>query len=281
MSIQQQIDLENAKYEKAISVYRIPPKKPKDRIKKPLLKFLFMPKKKKEKIDQLSADEKEYQTYQSIIKTHEDNLRNLEYKRKRYEIYFKKKPKVEDAKSPDEPIFHWDHTKRYSWFKHPIKSLKKWQWRTFEKETIVLINMQLSNGKYISFIRPVDEDKFSIFGNTYIVDTKMARYSLSAGMNFLRYHQDLSIPLDPDIDVNFVKTAIESSGIIDCPAATNPSNITRFLNSNIIEQIFQGASLGKLLMIIIIIGIVCIITTIICTFILNGKLADVLKVIGK
>jgi len=283
VNTQQKIDLENLRYDSISQLYKDDLSAPPKRKTIPLLQFMLLPKEKKLAINELIKKEKRYHEFRDITAKHEEMINSLQLKKARYTIYFPSKKADKHAIAPDmassvhEPIFHHDHTARYRWIRHPIKSWKKWVWRTFEKETILLINMELNNGKHISFLRPIDSEKFSILGGTYIVDIKLAYLSLSAGCYCLDYHQSLSIPVKRVWDVHGLKTAIESSGIIDCPAAANPSNITRFLNSNIIEQIFQGASLGKLLMIIIIIGIAGILTAVICTFILNGKIADLAK----
>lgn len=287
--IQQKIDLENLKHESILNFYKDDMTAPPKRKTIPLLQFMFLPKEKKDSINKLIEKEKRHEKFMKLSFEHEKKIRKYSYKQSRYDIYFRKKdnlvknpyPSTQAPEPISEPIFHHDHTAGYSWFRHPIKSFKKWQWRTFEKETVILINMQLENGKHISFIRPIDSGKFSIFGDTYIVDLKCAYFSLSAGMFCLDYHQSFCIPVKRVWPAAGLKESIEKSGIIDCPAATNPSNITRFLESNIVEQIFQGAALGKMLIIIMVIGIACILAVIICTFVLNGRIDAVLKAVGK
>ena len=280
MDIQKQIDLENIRFDSIAPLFK-DLEKPGPRKKISLLAYWFLPKEKKEAIKQAIEKENNFYRWQDIKKTHKEAIRKLELKKARYEIMFRKKEKPIEETVKNEPIFHYDHTAHISWLMHPIKAFRKTMWKWFDKETTLLINMELDNGKHISFIRKIEDNRFGIFGGNYIVDIKMCYYSLSAGMYCLDYHQSFSLPIKRSWDVDGIKTAIESSGIIDCPSATNPSNITRFLNSNIIEQIFQGASLGKMLMIIIIIGIITILSVVVCTFILNGKIAELMKAVGK
>lgn len=284
MNIDKKIELERLKHNILISNYKNLPKSIESRKKIPLLQYWFLPKAKKDSINEAIKIEKRYNKYSKLIAMHDKRIKKLEYKKAVYDIYFGKKdikkPLAIEQKILKEPVFHHDHTKGYSWLRHPFKSLQKWRWRTFEKESIILINMQLDNGKHISFIRKIEDNKFELFERTYIIDLKLAYPSLSAGMSCLDYHQSYSLPIRRNWDVDGIKTAIESSGIIDCPAATNPSNITRFLQSNIIEQIFQGAALGKLLtliLVLIIISLIGIAATIVALFVKFNALEKLIK----
>lgn len=219
MNIQQKIDLENIKYD-AMYQYLKNIKEPKPRKKITLLQYWVLSKYEKLEINKAIEKEREWEKFQKIKKAHETLIRKLEYQRDYYNIRFPKKAasslkdKKEDNKQ--EPIFHYDQTAFYSPFRHPIYSFKKWKWRTFDKETTLLINMELINGKFISFIRPVEDERFKIFEGTYIVDIKLAYFSLSAGMNCLDYHQKYALPIRRKWDADGINEAIKASGIIDC-----------------------------------------------------------------
>lgn len=278
MEIQKQIDLENVKFDSISALYRgIKP--PKDRKKLSNLEIWKLPKNKKDELKLILADEKRYKEFESLKKIHDEKIRKLTLKKAVYDIYFQKKEK-QIEKVSDEPIFHYDHTKQNNWLMHPIKSLKKTWWRWFEKETIILIEMQLNNGKEIEFIRPIDSDKFKIFGGTYVIDLKLSRYSLSAEMYKLKYHQSYPLPIRQEWDVEQLKSAIETGKVIECPQATNPVNLTRFLDSHIVEQIINGAALQNLMMWILIAAILALVGHFVTYYMINAKVDAVLKVLG-
>ena len=283
MNLQKQIELENLKLDMLSQAYEVL-EKPKTRDKISFIKYLGLPKKQKLFITQNNRLEKAGKKLSSLLEYQKELIKKLEYKKARYDIYFPKKEKPSSpSPSPSSSpsiIFHHDQTKGYSVFLHPIKSFQKWKWGHFNKETTILINMELDNNKHISFIRPIENTSFSIFDRTYIIDLNLAYPSLSAGMSCLDYHQSFSIPIRRRWDIDGIKTAIEQSGIIDCPAATNPSLITRFINSNIIEQIFNGAALQQMLFIIMIIGIVNFIVVTAMIIIFFVKFGALEKLIG-
>lgn len=262
MKIDKKIDLENLKHKKIIEKLesQLPDKETPKQKKVGLLKYMTLSKEERKKLKDEKLKIKIKSRIEREKKIHNRIINELDNKKRYFEILFNKKPvdTKQEKEKADVPIFHYDHTAKYSPFRHPIKSIKKFWWRNFEKEFIILVNMELNNGKHISFIRPIGEERFKLFGATYIIDTKLAYYSLSAGMNCLDYHQSFTLPIKRSFPVSEIREAVKNTTYKEIIYATNPNNLDKFLHSNIIEQMFSDRLQGIvfIVMILVIVSIV-------------------------
>jgi hypothetical protein len=109
----------------------------------------------------------------------------------------------------------------------------------------ILINMEMNNGFFRTFLINEKEGSFEINKRTYIIDLNLKYYNLDAKYWCLDYHEALSIPIRRKINVQGIKEAVETADAYDSETATNPSLISTFMRSNIIEQVVKGAELSK------------------------------------
>lgn len=151
-----------------------------------------------------------------------------------------------------------------------------------ERESVVLVRMEMSNGLYREFLVPEKSDGFVYKRRRYVFDPALKYYLIDRNIWSYDFAELLSIPLkkrynisdkldkllnpeiergmkrplNPHIDINEVKTLIENSEIVDVEASINPTTLKRFTDSEVIKQVLQGAMLGRIFKIMFILIIV-------------------------
>jgi len=129
--------------------------------------------------------------------------------------------------------------------------------------SLCVINMELANGRHRTFYIAEADNSFKWKGNRYIFDPVMKYYNNDFGLYCYDYHEKFNLPIRRVFPINDVKTAIESSSMIESEYATNPSTLERFMNSAIIEMMLRGGAIDKMIkIIVIIISIVALISLI-------------------
>lgn len=148
-------------------------------------------------------------------------------------------------------------------------------------DTLVLVKMEMNAGHFKEFYVAEKNEGFIMSEKQYIFDTSMKYYIKNRNIWAYDFHESLAIPLRKkmkftedieaflnylelksrknqkvSVDANEIKQLIENSQIIDVENSLNPSTLKRFMDSEVIKQILQGAVIGKILKILLIISII-------------------------
>jgi hypothetical protein len=128
---------------------------------------------------------------------------------------------------------------------------------------IMLIQMELINGKYDEFTIQAQHDSFVWENKRYIIDDDFKFYNIPAKMFCLRYHEKVCLPVDTRIEVNSllektqetaeetynkllesddenIKKVIKSIPKPDLIQAFNPNILEKFIISHVIEKVIKG-----------------------------------------
>ncbi|HUV85306.1 MAG TPA: hypothetical protein VMV86_06310 [Methanosarcinales archaeon] len=141
-----------------------------------------------------------------------------------------------------------------NWFKRRYK-----KWKLGQMHRAVLVNMELRNGNWVTFVVLDKDGGFKYDGSYYRFDNEMKYYNISSRMWIYDYHQDFSIPLQRKIPISDIQKTVESSGITEVEYATNPATLERFTVAKIAEGIMRGQAIDdflKQIRLLIIIGTV-------------------------
>ncbi len=185
--------------------------------------FLLYVTKKKQK--QRLTDSKEY-------KKLTDNLEKEKLKE------MKVKPKKEIK---DDEVDSYDPLKSMS--KRTFGYWKTWYLNKYHPGTIILINMELTNGLHRSFVVREKEEGFIFRGKKYLFDNELKYYNIDARLYAFNYHEGLVLPVRMKIPVTQIKKTLESTEEIDVEYAINPSTLQRFMTAKIAEGIMKGTQL--------------------------------------
>lgn len=121
-------------------------------------------------------------------------------------------------------------------------------------EKVVLIRMEMNNGQFKEFCVVEDEkDGFKYKGKKYIFDLDARYYVIDSNIWAYDFHESLTLPVKRTIPVNRIKSLMEHSDITEVENAINPVTLERFIKSEIAQGILQGASIGKLFKVMLII----------------------------
>lgn len=109
-----------------------------------------------------------------------------------------------------------------------------------------LINMELSNGKYAQFIIKNQDGGFIFKSGYYIINEQGKKYNESARMYSLTYHEELALPINTEIDIKKVKDEIDNRDI-ELNTALNPTSLSKFMTSTVIQKLLAGAEMENAL----------------------------------
>lgn len=179
----------------------------------------------------------------------------------------------------------------------PIDAMPKWyqykkkkEWKKNQdmlskKEKVVLVKMEMNNGRFREFLVLEDAGSFIFNKNRYVFDLEQKYYIIDRDIWAYDFHESLSLPIrkkvvltedvdkflslveeksrkpiPPKIESNEIRKLVENSNLIDVESSLNPTTLKHFTDSEVIKQVLQGAMLGKIFkvmfVLIIIIGIV-------------------------
>ena len=136
---------------------------------------------------------------------------------------------------------------------NPMKSMSKrtfgywkaWYLDKYHPGTIVLINMELTNGFHRSFTVKEKEEGFIFRGKKYLFDDDHKYYNIDAKLYAFDYHEGLTLPIKRKIPVTEIKKTMESTEEIDIEYAINPSTLQRFMTAKIAEGVMKGTQLDE------------------------------------
>jgi hypothetical protein len=139
---------------------------------------------------------------------------------------------------------------------NPLKNRRKklsiaylkdwWTWRKHASR-VLIVNIQLMNGYRTQFLVKEDMGSFVYKGKRYIIDTSLKYFLLTAGCFALDYHEELSLPINKEIDIKKVKdtiSAVKGKGVL---YSLNPSSMQQFVSAQIARQILSAAELDAVL----------------------------------
>ena len=113
----------------------------------------------------------------------------------------------------------------------------------FREHISYLINMELNNGMWTTFIVQEKDNGFTFRGKKYQFDDALKYYHIPSGLYTFNFHEGLAIPIIAKFDLNEINKAITGSGITEIEYMTNPSTLERFTVSKIAEGIMKGQQL--------------------------------------
>lgn len=191
----------------------------------------------------------------------------------------KKEEETEQNKFYQE-LYNYEPQKEFKWFQFLAKRKDKKLKKKYPS-SLVLIRMELNSGKFIEFYGIEEFGSFVYNKKRYVIDENMKYYVINRDIWAYDYAEDLSLPIrkkmklteegdkavsliesefrkpkNPRIPVSEIKTIIENSKVVDVENSLNPSILKRFTDSEVIKQVLEGASIGRLFKIILIIVIV-------------------------
>jgi len=155
----------------------------------------------------------------------------------------KKPGKVKLEKVPEPMRFDVIQT-----FKGSVLSPRSWMRRyrmKNYKDRRVHITMLLRNGDKDQFYVFPEAEQFYYQKGVYILDSSLAKFDIAANCNSLTYHQDFSVPINKDVDVNAMKKAGSDPRFSDLDIAFNPYALEKFTESKVVEGMMKGAGLQE------------------------------------
>lgn len=129
-----------------------------------------------------------------------------------------------------------------SWLK--LRSLRnKWNSNTYP-EKMVLVNMEMQNGDFMTFTIKLDGDRFIFSEGTYLWDENSKYYNINSKLWMNDYHEGFALPVKRKIPLNELKKAIkDEKSLEDIEYSFNPKLLEDFQNTTITEKILKGEEL--------------------------------------
>jgi hypothetical protein len=133
--------------------------------------------------------------------------------------------------------------------KYKYKEFKKESKKRFFRKIIdfftrpddFLARIKLRNGEKIAIIVDTKKSYFMYKGGAYIVDFSKSEWDATARMYYSEYHEDISFPIHFNIPVIELKKKLEESAIKDIDLSANPYVLKKFIESEFIQKVAQGA----------------------------------------
>ena len=125
--------------------------------------------------------------------------------------------------------------------------------------SIVLIRMEMNNGRHREFIVKEDIEKGGFMFNKgrYIFDLESKYFIVDSNIWAYDYHESFSLPVKRIIPVDDLKKGIElKNEAEEVDHSSNPKTLHRFILAEIAQGIMRGASLGALFKTLVIIVII-------------------------
>lgn len=224
--------------------------------------------------------------------------------------------KVIEEKAISEKDFKEDkfyyEAQPFQYFKRSKLSLRYWKDKRMARkypDKVVLIRFQLNNGRHREFLVKSNEDGFFYRGEKYIFDLENRYYVIDSNIWAYDFHEGFSLSvknnliLNPElkkvfediekefkikkesrkgyqrkIPTDLIKEIIEESEITQIENAVNPKILERVSESQFVQMILQGATLGKLfkmLLILVIIMLIAVVADLVVDFISSGLIDEI------
>jgi hypothetical protein len=149
--------------------------------------------------------------------------------------------------------FRIPHDPEYQDVKMLANPLKWWRYRTIVQDVKnrLLINMELSNGEHDHFFVNADNEHFILTNSkktqtAYVIDHKLKYYDVTAKAYCLDYHENFALPFKRRLPIDKFRTMLEAE-TSDIAYATNPVNLRRFMQSDIITKILRGDDIEEVI----------------------------------
>lgn len=180
---------------------------------------------------------------------------NKMVKRKATTKAIKNKTYIKEVEVINEYPKEYSAIKKQTW----IKKLQN----KFFPASVYLINMQLRNGFHNTFLISTNSNSFKYKGGNYVIDETLKYYNINAKCFSIDYHQDLSIPVRREIQIDEIKKAVKNSGLTEEEMSLNPKVLQSFIDSKIAEGVLRGQQIDEFLRMLklwlVVIGIVVLI----------------------
>jgi hypothetical protein len=142
----------------------------------------------------------------------------------------------------------------------------------------LIINMELLNGEFVTFMVKADYNGFKFRDKRYIIDTTLKYYSQTFKNYMLDFHEEYNLPIKRKINVKLLREGVKEKKL-EVQNMLNPYILEQFVKSNLAEGILQGSSLNKIfdyLKIWVTIGAVASICVLLFLVYQSGLLQDLL-----
>lgn len=205
-----------------------------------------------------------------------------------------KKPEKVLSKAEDqEPDMIYYKGKRRDYFKRSRFQLRYWLDRRQMRKNptkMILIRMELANGKYREFIKADDDDTFLYNKQKYTTAGVNKYFNMDAGDNGMwcyDFHEKLVLPvkknvqfnddvkrlvriinetsdkelekaIKKNVDVQAEIDKISASGVIEVETSLHPTVFQRLLDSKIVQALVAGASIAKLFRVMLLLIIIAL-----------------------
>ena len=113
----------------------------------------------------------------------------------------------------------------------------------YQKKKTFLINMQLRNGKFTTFLIITKNQYFKYMGSTYVIDSSLSYDNINSRHYCLDYHQDFCLPIKRDFNWKEIQDGIEASRAYEIEASTNPSALTKIIEANMGEGVAKSSQI--------------------------------------
>ena len=194
--------------------------------------------------------------------------------------------------------------------RQPIVNLFGWRnWRLRKKvrsmpERFVMARVFTINRAVMEFYVPANIEGFKLNKGRYIFDDTLKYWNATAKMWCYDYQEPLCIPvhiqkslpkeildvveeynesvqkgIPVEVDVESIKEVIQEAGGVDVENAVNPKVLETYLKSNFVQSLVEGASLGKIFKILIILSII-ILVCVVLVMIFTGYSSGIFNELG-
>lgn len=120
---------------------------------------------------------------------------------------------------------------------------KQLYYKKFKPDKCVIINMELLNGNFRTFIAKEKDEAIEYQGKTYIMDNDRRYYNLDLKLWCYNFHENYSMPIEMKFPVQMIKSQLEDDPNVNIEMASSPSTLKRFISSKIAEGVLRGAEL--------------------------------------
>lgn len=140
-----------------------------------------------------------------------------------------------------------------------FERVKRWWLVRRNKTKLILIRMDLVNGKSTSFLIPQNEGAFVYKNNLYVLDEDMKKEDIDSGYYYYQFHEKFSLPFRIEFPINDYNSYLLSVSEVDYEYSTNPSLLRQWQDSKIIEKIMKAEELGDMIQRMFIVAILTLV----------------------
>lgn len=171
-----------------------------------------------------------------------------------------------------------------------FKSVKKKKIK-LNRDSFVLVRIKSLSKGVREFFVPLDAEGFVINKGRYIFDDTLKYWNATVQMWCFDYQEFINIPtqtwsvlpyeiqksidqynkhlktgVQADVDIEKIKEVVEETDSIDVENAVNPHVLQKYLKSNFVQSLVEGASLGKMFRVMTVLIVITLIIALISAF---------------